>query len=55
VASRSTTDEPVAAYRARVVYEVVDEATQGAVMQKVTDALPDDVGRLLTAGSTGSV
>ncbi|TDD65461.1 DUF2267 domain-containing protein [Jiangella aurantiaca] len=55
VASRSTTDEPVAAYRARVVFEVVDEATEGGVAQKVAETLPDDIRRLVTAGSTGGV
>jgi uncharacterized protein (DUF2267 family) len=55
VASRSTTDEPVAAYHARVVFEVMDEATQGALTQKVAETLPDDIRRLVTAGSSGGV
>lgn len=55
VCERSGFDAPRAAFAARVVYEVVDEATQGGVMGKVRDALPDDVQSLVTAGSTGQM
>ncbi|HEY6738199.1 MAG TPA: DUF2267 domain-containing protein [Actinopolymorphaceae bacterium] len=48
-------DPPRAAYLARVVFEVVDDATEGRVIQHVTDSLPDDLSQLLTAGSTGHV
>lgn len=48
-------DEPIAAYLARVVFEVTDEATTGALTQKVADTLPDDIRRLVTAGSSGGV
>ena len=41
------------AYLARAVSEVVDEATQGALMAKVTESLPADIRDLVTAGSTG--
>ncbi|NED99442.1 DUF2267 domain-containing protein [Phytoactinopolyspora halotolerans] len=53
VAARSTTDEPQAAYLARVVFEVTDEATQGSVTSKVAETLPDDIRSLITAGSSG--
>jgi uncharacterized protein (DUF2267 family) len=53
VASRSGFEAPRAAFATRAVCEVVDEATQGGVMSKVRDALPDDVHALVTAGSTG--
>jgi uncharacterized protein (DUF2267 family) len=53
VSERSGADEPRAAYLARVVFEVVDEATSGTLTQKVAESLPDDLRRLVTAGSTG--
>lgn len=53
VAARSTTDEPQAAYLARVVWEVTGEATAGGVTAKVADALPEGIRRLVSAGSTG--
>ncbi|MBD0292492.1 MAG: DUF2267 domain-containing protein [Jiangellaceae bacterium] len=55
VAERSGTDEPQAAFLARVVAEVVDEATSGGLFQKVAENLPDDLQRLVTAGSTGEM
>jgi uncharacterized protein (DUF2267 family) len=55
VSDRSSADEPQAAFLARVVFEVVDEATSGALTQKVAESLPDDLRRLVTAGSTGEV
>ncbi|WP_067807207.1 DUF2267 domain-containing protein [Actinomadura formosensis] len=53
VAARSGADEPRSAYLARVVLEVTDEATQGAVAQKVRDSLPADLRDLVGAGHTG--
>lgn len=55
VAERANVDEPWATYLARVVLEVVDEATQGGIMDKVRDSLPDDIRALTTAGSTGEM
>jgi uncharacterized protein (DUF2267 family) len=55
VANRAGVDEPRAAYVARVVMEVVDEATQGKVMKKVAESVPDDVRQLIEAGSTGGM
>lgn len=55
VAQRDRTDEPTAAYRARVVLEVLGEATSGGMLDKVRDSLPQDVRALVDAGSTGSV
>ncbi|MDQ7903600.1 DUF2267 domain-containing protein [Phytohabitans sp. ZYX-F-186] len=55
VSSRSGFDGPQAAFAARAVCEVVDEATQGTVMGKVVEALPDDVQSLVVAGSTGQM
>jgi uncharacterized protein (DUF2267 family) len=52
VAEVESVDEPAAAYHARAVLEVVDEATNGQVVGKVYDALPDDLADLLRAGST---
>lgn len=53
VAERDSADPPAATYRARVVFEVLDEATTGGLMDKVAEALPDDVRSLIEAGSTG--
>ncbi|HEY8482694.1 MAG TPA: DUF2267 domain-containing protein [Spirillospora sp.] len=53
VASRAGSDDARAAFISRVVLEVVGEATQGGLMRKVKDALPDDIRELVTAGSTG--
>jgi uncharacterized protein (DUF2267 family) len=53
VSERAGTDEPRAAFLARVVFEVVDEATSGTLTRKVADSLPDDLRNLVTAGSTG--
>jgi uncharacterized protein (DUF2267 family) len=55
VSERSVADEPQAAFLARVVFEVVDEATSGSLTQKVAESLPDDLRKLVTAGSTGEV
>lgn len=41
-----------AASHARVVLEVVNEATDGQVFDKICDALPDDIADLVRAGST---
>lgn len=54
VAERAGTGPQQAAFLARAVTEVVDEATQGGVMAKVSHSLPEDVRVLVTAGSTGN-
>ncbi|GLZ12785.1 hypothetical protein Acsp04_30200 [Actinomadura sp. NBRC 104425] len=53
VAERAGVDEQKAAFLARVVLEVVDEATQGRIMDRVYDSLSPDIRRLVTAGSRG--
>ncbi|RFS82406.1 DUF2267 domain-containing protein [Actinomadura spongiicola] len=53
VAHRAGSDEPRAAFLTRVVLEVTDEATQGAVAQKVRGSLPADLRELVAAGSSG--
>ncbi len=53
VSERAHTDEPKSAHLARVVFEVLDEASTGGVMGKVRQSLPEDLRRLTTAGSTG--
>jgi len=55
VAERSGADRQQAAYRARVVFEVLDEASSGRLMDKVRHALPDDLRALTLAGSTGDL
>jgi uncharacterized protein (DUF2267 family) len=55
VAQRGHTTAPAAMYQARVVLELVDEATTGGMVDKVRDALPDDLRALIDAGSSGQV
>jgi uncharacterized protein (DUF2267 family) len=55
VETRSGLDRPQAVYASRVVCEVVDQATQGAVMTKVREALPPDIRPILAAGSAGDM
>jgi hypothetical protein len=53
VAERAGVDAPQATYLARVVLEVTGEATQGGLMQRLRDSLPQDVRKLVAAGSRG--
>jgi uncharacterized protein (DUF2267 family) len=55
VALRGGFDPPKAAYAARSVFEVVDEATQGGIMSRVRETLPDDLRTLVSAGSSGDM
>lgn len=55
VVERSGADRPQAVYQARVVFELLDEATTGGLMERVREALPDDVRTLTHAGSTGEM
>lgn len=55
VAEREHTAEPEAIYHSRVVLELVDQATTGAVMDRVRDALPEDLRPLIDSGSTGTL
>ncbi|GAA3982957.1 DUF2267 domain-containing protein [Thermobifida alba] len=53
VKQRAHTDDPKAAHIARVVFEVLNEATTGRTMDKVRHSLPEDLRQLTLAGSTG--
>ena len=53
VSEREGVQRAQAAFHARAVLEVVDEATQGSVLTKVRDQLPDEFDRLFEAGSQG--
>ncbi|WP_219507308.1 DUF2267 domain-containing protein [Nonomuraea ceibae] len=55
VAARAGVDEPRALYLARVVLEVTGQATQGGIMNKVRDSLPEDLRDLVTSGSRGAI
>lgn len=55
VSTRSSVDEPVAVYNARVVLDVVDEAVTPGVMEKVREALPQDLELLTEVGSSGDL
>ncbi|MFI7490466.1 DUF2267 domain-containing protein [Micromonospora echinaurantiaca] len=51
VADRAGMDRPEAAEAARVVLEVVGEATQGRIMERLQAALPTDIRQLVPAGT----
>ncbi len=53
-AERGYTDPPNAIFRARVVLEVVDQATED-VLGKVREALPAELTSLVDSGSSGSL
>ena len=53
VAQRSHSDPPQASHNARAVFELLEEATTGGVMDRVRQALPQDLRRLATQGSGG--
>ncbi|MFB4310430.1 DUF2267 domain-containing protein [Actinomadura sp. GTD37] len=53
VAVRAGTSEARAAFLARSVLEVVDDATQGSITTKVRHALPPDIRELVSSGSSG--
>ncbi|MFC6885339.1 MULTISPECIES: DUF2267 domain-containing protein [Actinomadura] len=55
VGARAGVDDAEAAFIARVVLEVTDEATGGGIGKKVGEALPEDIRELATAGSRGGV
>lgn len=52
ISERSGAEPQQAAYQARVVFEVLEEASSGGLMDKVRHALPEDVRTLTLAGST---
>lgn len=47
--------EPQATYACRVVFEVLREATQGGIMDKVRHCLTDDLRALVDSGSSGEL
>jgi uncharacterized protein (DUF2267 family) len=53
IAARAGVDDRKAAYLARSVLEVVHEATQGKITEKIEESLPPDIRQLITAGSKG--
>jgi uncharacterized protein (DUF2267 family) len=53
VAERAGVRESQAAYLARAVTEVVNEATRGTMLDKVAESLPTDIRELITTGSGG--
>lgn len=53
VAARSGADLPKAIHQARCVIEVVGEATQGNLLNKVQQSVDGELARVLFAGSTG--
>lgn len=53
VPDREGVDQPDAAFHARVLIEVVTEATTGGLMPKIREQFPDEFAPLFEAGSTG--
>ena len=53
VSARTGMDGPQALYAARAVLEVTDEATQGGIMERLRDSLPDDLAVISESGSRG--
>ncbi|WP_159942372.1 MULTISPECIES: DUF2267 domain-containing protein [unclassified Nocardiopsis] len=51
VAQRAHSDEPQASHSTRAVFEVLDEATTGEIMDRVRQALPRDVRELVGSGA----
>lgn len=54
VAERGHTDPPTAVFQSRVVIEVINEVTEG-IVDKIRDALPEDLQSLVDAGSAGNL
>jgi uncharacterized protein (DUF2267 family) len=53
VAQRAGADYPKAVYEARCVIEVVEEATQGSLTEKIRQSLDEELAEVLFAGSAG--
>jgi uncharacterized protein (DUF2267 family) len=54
VAMRCGLDTPQAVHAARCVIEIVDEATEGGLTDRIRQSLDEDLAQVLFAGSTGS-
>ncbi|WP_406729069.1 DUF2267 domain-containing protein [Streptomyces sp. GD-15H] len=55
VAQRAGEDKAKATHEARTVMELVGEATQGGLTDKVRQSLDDELARILFAGSSGGI
>lgn len=55
VSERAGTEPPQTVFYIRTVFEVVDEATSGKIMQHVRESLPPDLRPLAAAGSLGQM
>jgi uncharacterized protein (DUF2267 family) len=55
VAQRTEENPPAATHGARVVFEVLGEATDATTIAKICDALPASMRELVTAGSSGQL
>lgn len=55
VSERAGTDPPFSVFLVRVVFEVIDEASQGRIMQHVRESLPPDLRPMASAGSLGQM
>jgi uncharacterized protein (DUF2267 family) len=55
VSERAGTDPPYSVFLVRVVFEMLDEATQGKIMQHIRESLPPDLRPMAKAGSLGEI
>lgn len=55
VSERAGTEPPQTVFFVRVVFELIEEATSGKIMQHVRESLPPDLRPLATAGSVGQM
>lgn len=53
VAEREHSDHTTAAHNSRAVFEMLDEATTGEIMNKVRQTLPEDLREFTLQGSQG--
>ncbi|MGY1439257.1 DUF2267 domain-containing protein [Streptomyces reniochalinae] len=54
VARRARTDPPKAVHEARTVVELLEEATQGALTERIRQSLDEELASVLFSGSTGT-
>ncbi|MDF4252276.1 MULTISPECIES: DUF2267 domain-containing protein [unclassified Streptomyces] len=54
VARRAGAQPPKAVHEARTVVELLGEATQGALTERIRQSMDDELASVLFAGSTGS-
>ncbi|EPD93134.1 DUF2267 domain-containing protein [Streptomyces albus] len=54
VARRARTDPPKAVHEARTVVELLEEATQGGLTERIRQSMDEETASVLFSGSTGT-